>query len=66
MLKNNITLEERLMKVKERTGINSYIAVVNHLPHENPLKLGDRHIYNIKYIELLLQMIRQDQVEPDP
>ena len=54
MLKNNITLEDRLMKVKEKTGINSFVAVVNHMPRLNSLKLGDRHIYNIKYIIELL------------
>ena len=49
--------------LRNRCKVDSFIAVVNLTSQDGTFKLGDRHVFNLKYIKDYGCFIRQDDVE---
>ena len=55
-----------MLQVREAVGINSFIAIVNHLPDGGLMLASEKHMYNFKYIEKLKAFVRMDEESPRP
>ena len=49
-----------------RCKVDSFIAVINLTSQDCTFKLGDRHVFNLKFIQKYDCFIRQDDVESSP
>ena len=66
MLENDDTIGNHMLKLREDVGIDSFIAIVNHMPTGKLMLDSDKHIYNWKYIEEHKAFIRIDEESPRP
>ena len=65
MIDEGRTLEDEIIQLRDRVGLDSFIAVMNLKSTNGILQIGDRHVFNLKFIEQLGHFIRQDEVEPE-
>ena len=66
MIAEEETLETVMQNLKARSGKETYIAIITFLPDHDLVKIGERHVMNLKFIQSLGYFIRIDSVEPFP
>ena len=66
MVKNDITLEDVFQGIRKTVKEVNFIMQTNLLSTSNVLKVGDRHVFNVKYLSDSNQFFMHDEEEPYP